>query len=62
MKTQLLEQTMLHIHLKIKKSGVWSSSPGIPGLETVVSLLLTQVNKGNLDLKLIPKNIIQKCC
>lgn len=38
-----------------KNQGVWSSSPGIPALETVVSLLLTQVNKGNLDLKLIPK-------
>lgn len=41
--------------LEDKNQGVWSSSPGIPGLETVVSLLLTQVNKGNLDLKLIPK-------
>lgn len=44
MKTQLLEQTMLHT-LEDKNQGVWSSSPGIPGLETVVSLLLTQVNK-----------------
>lgn len=28
---------------------------GIPNLETVVPLLLTEVNKGNLDLKLLPK-------
>lgn len=41
--------------LNDKNHGVWSSSPGIPALETVVSLLLTQVNKGNLDLTLIPK-------
>ena len=41
--------------LEDKNQGVWSSSPGIPGLETVVPLLLTQVNRGNLDLKLIPK-------
>ncbi len=38
-----------------KNKGVFNSSPGIPNLETVVSLLLTEVNKGNLDLKLIPK-------
>ncbi len=41
--------------LEDKNQGVWSSSPGIPALETVVPLLLTQVNRGNLDLKLIPK-------
>ena len=34
---------------------MWKSSPGIPNLETVVPLLLTEVNKGNIDLKIIPK-------
>ena len=38
-----------------KQKGVFTSSPGIPNLETVVSLLLTEVNKGNLDFDLIPK-------
>lgn len=38
-----------------KTKDTWTSSPGIPNLETVVPLLLTEVNKGNLDLNLIPK-------
>lgn len=38
-----------------KSKGVWSSSPGIPNLETVIPLLLTEVNRGNIDLKIIPK-------
>ena len=38
-----------------KTKGTWASSPGIPNLETVVPLLLSEVNKGNLDFKLIPK-------
>lgn len=41
--------------LEDKEKGVWASSPGIPNLETVVPLLLTEVNKGNIDLKIIPK-------
>ena len=40
-----------------KTKDTWSSSPGIPNLETVVSLLLTQVNKGNIDLSIIPKMV-----
>ena len=41
--------------LKEKHQGVFTSSPGIPALETVVSLLLTEVSRGNLSLDLIPK-------
>ena len=38
-----------------KRKGVFDSSPGIPNLETVVSLLLTEVNRGNLSFNLIEK-------
>ena len=41
--------------LEDKQNGVWDSSPGIPNLETVVPLILTEVNKGNIDFNLIPK-------
>ncbi|MCQ2737542.1 MAG: dihydroorotase family protein [archaeon] len=41
--------------LEEKTKGIWDSASGIPSLETVLSLLLTEVNKSNLDLKLIPK-------
>lgn len=41
--------------LEDKDKGVWASSPGIPNLETVVPLLLSEVNKKNLDFSLIPK-------
>ncbi|MDR3292282.1 MAG: dihydroorotase family protein [Methanobrevibacter sp.] len=36
-----------------KNKGVLNSLSGIPGLETSVPLLLTQVNKGNVDLKTV---------
>ncbi|MCL2114861.1 MAG: dihydroorotase [Methanobrevibacter sp.] len=42
-----------------KQKGLWDSSPGIPNLETALPLLLTQVNRGNMDIKLIPKLMSQ---
>nr|WP_295000419.1 dihydroorotase family protein [uncultured Methanobrevibacter sp.] len=45
--------------LEDKTKGTWASSPGIPNLETVVPLLLTEVNRGNIDLKIIPKILSQ---
>ena len=41
--------------LEEKQKTPWTSAPGIPNLETVVPLLLTEVNKGNIKLELIPK-------
>lgn len=41
--------------LEEKNKGVFTSSPGIPALETVASLLLTEVNSGNIDFSLIPR-------
>jgi len=38
-----------------KLKGVWETSPGIPNLETTLPLLLTEVNRGNIDIKMIPK-------
>ena len=34
---------------------VWNVSPGVPGLETTLSLLLTQVNEGRLSLSTLVK-------
>jgi dihydroorotase len=31
-----------------KENDIWNAPPGIPGLETILPLLLTQVNKGSL--------------
>ena len=41
--------------LEEKQRGVWDSNPGIPNLETTLPLLLTEVNKGKIDMKMIPK-------
>jgi len=38
-----------------KEKDIWDSSPGIPNLETTLPLLLTEVNRGHIDIKLIPK-------
>ena len=45
--------------LEDKTKDTWASSPGIPNLETVVPLLLTEVNNGNIDLRIIPKILSQ---
>jgi len=41
--------------LEEKQKGVWDSSPGIPNLETVLPLLLTEVNNNNIAIEMIPK-------
>lgn len=46
--------------LEEKEKGTWESSPGIPNLETTLPLLLTEVNKKNIDISLIPKILSQK--
>ena len=38
-----------------KEKGIWETSSGIPNLELVLPLLLTEVNKGNINIKMIPK-------
>jgi dihydroorotase len=42
-----------------KNLGVWDSLPGIPNLETTLSLLLTEVNNRRIDLNLIPQIMSQ---
>jgi dihydroorotase len=37
--------------LEEKKKSVWDAPPGVPGLETILPLLLTHVNQGKLKLK-----------
>ncbi len=36
--------------LQEKKKDVWNASPGIPGLETILPLLLTQLNMGRISV------------
>ena len=44
-------------HSLKEKNGasVWESKPGIPGLETTLPLLLTQINEGRLSLEVLMK-------
>lgn len=41
--------------LEEKQKGVWDSNPGIANLETVLPLILTEVNNDNIDLKMVPE-------
>lgn len=41
--------------LEEKNKGVWESLPGIPNLETVLKLLLTEFNKNNISLSVIKR-------
>ena len=34
-----------------KEENIWNAPPGIPGLETVLPLILTEVNRGNLSFE-----------
>lgn len=49
-------------HLKIHKlaSSVWDAKPGVPGLETMLPLLLTKVNRGQLTLGEVVKLMAEK--
>ncbi|MDO5851102.1 MAG: dihydroorotase family protein [Methanobacteriaceae archaeon] len=42
-----------------KTEGTWNSAAGIPGLETTLPLLLTEVNKGNIKLDLIQEKLCE---
>lgn len=41
--------------LKEKEENVWNAPPGIPGLETILPLLLTKVNQNRISLKEIKR-------
>lgn len=43
-----------HIREK-KRDSIWKVAPGIPGLETLLPLMLTEVNKGHLSLSRLVK-------
>jgi dihydroorotase len=41
--------------LEEKKKDVWNAPPGIPGLETILPLLLTQLNQGKISVRSIKR-------
>lgn len=41
--------------LKEKRENVWNAPPGIPGLETILPLLLTKVNQGKISLETVKR-------
>jgi len=38
-----------------KEKGIWKSSAGVPGVETLLPLLLNEVNKGTLSLEMVAR-------
>ncbi|MDR1722124.1 MAG: dihydroorotase family protein [Methanobrevibacter sp.] len=40
-----------------KNKGLWDSAPGIPGLETTLPLLISELKKRNMSLKLIQEKL-----
>ena len=41
--------------LEEKNKDVWNAPPGVPGIETILPLLLTQVNNGNITFRTIKR-------
>lgn len=43
-----------------KGNSIWDVSPGVPGLETTLSLLLDRVNKGQISLKELVRAVVER--
>ncbi|MDO5835201.1 MAG: dihydroorotase family protein [Methanobacterium sp.] len=46
--------------IKEKNNDVWNAPPGVPGLETILPLMLTQLNKGKISLRDIKRLLCER--